>query len=122
MRTRRTQLSTQEKLVYHQKAIALFNQEKFYEAHEAWEEIWLREQSENKRFYQALIVVAGGFHHIQKKRFQPAKKALNKASFWLSQFSELHLQINQKLLCEQIEKIIALIENQNVNFLLFPKI
>lgn len=40
---------------------ALYNQARYYEAHEAWEEAWLREQGETKRLLQGLIQVAAGY-------------------------------------------------------------
>ena len=51
---------------YH-KGIRLFNREKFFEAHEAWEEIWKRTtDEEDKRFLQGLIQAAAFLVHIQK--------------------------------------------------------
>ena len=43
--------------------IALFNARKFFEAHEAWEELWLVEVEPEKTFLQGLIQVAAAFHH-----------------------------------------------------------
>jgi uncharacterized protein len=45
------------------RGIALFNARKFFEAHEAWEELWLVEVEPEKTFLQGLIQVAAGFHH-----------------------------------------------------------
>jgi predicted metal-dependent hydrolase len=41
---------------------ALFDQGKFWEAHEAWEEAWLEEDGEVRLFLQGLIQVAAGYH------------------------------------------------------------
>lgn len=50
------------------KGIHLFNREKFFEAHEAWEEIWKRTtDEEDKKFLQGLIQAAAFLLHIQKK-------------------------------------------------------
>ncbi len=40
---------------------ALFNAACFYEAHEAWEEAWLREEGEVRQLLQGLIQVAAGY-------------------------------------------------------------
>jgi predicted metal-dependent hydrolase len=41
---------------------ALFNQGLYWEAHEAWEELWLELDDEPKIFVQGLIQVAAGYH------------------------------------------------------------
>lgn len=41
---------------------ALFDQERFWDAHEAWEEAWLEEDGEVRLFLQGLIQVAAGYH------------------------------------------------------------
>ena len=45
------------------RGIELFNAGKFFEAHEAWEELWLRESGDEKTGLQGLIQVAAAFHH-----------------------------------------------------------
>jgi predicted metal-dependent hydrolase len=44
--------------------VELFNRGEFWEAHEVWEDLWIREETELKLFYQGLIQVAGAFHHF----------------------------------------------------------
>jgi len=51
----------------------LFNDEKFFEAHEAWEELWHCEQGRDRIFVQALIQIAGHFVHIQKMNWSGAQ-------------------------------------------------
>jgi uncharacterized protein len=41
---------------------ALFNAGRFFEAHEVWEEVWLREAGRRRRLLQGLIQIAAGFH------------------------------------------------------------
>jgi uncharacterized protein len=41
---------------------ALFDQGRFWEAHEAWEEAWLEEDGDVRQFLQGLIQVAAGYH------------------------------------------------------------
>lgn len=40
-----------------------FNAARYFEAHEVWEEVWLRSSDETKVFYQMLIQAAVGLHH-----------------------------------------------------------
>ena len=46
--------------------IALFNEGKFFEAHEVWESVWLRSQGQSRLYYQALIQTAAARVHVQK--------------------------------------------------------
>ena len=43
-----------------------FNRKEFFEAHESWEEIWLRAPKHEKPFLQGIIQVAAGFHHYRR--------------------------------------------------------
>ncbi|MGA2632467.1 MAG: DUF309 domain-containing protein [Terriglobia bacterium] len=43
--------------------IRLFNTQKFFEAHEALEAVWLRAQGEERTFLHGLIQIAAAFHH-----------------------------------------------------------
>ena len=42
---------------------ALFDAGRYWDAHEAWEEIWQRERRPIRSFYQGLIQVAAALHH-----------------------------------------------------------
>jgi len=51
----------------------LWNAQKYYEAHDVLEQLWLAEKNaELARFYQALIQAAGAFVHLQKNFHQPS--------------------------------------------------
>ncbi len=59
--------------------IAFFNQRNYYDAHEAWEEIWLRTSGEEKLFYQMLIQSAVGLHHYERGNARGAGGMYNAA-------------------------------------------
>lgn len=46
--------------------IAYFNARRYYDAHEIWEEIWLRSADDTKLFYQMLVQAAVGLHHYER--------------------------------------------------------
>ncbi len=50
------------------RGIDCFNRRQFFTCHEVLEEIWLTEPEEEKPFYQGLIQVAAGFHHLAEKK------------------------------------------------------
>jgi hypothetical protein len=49
-----------------QRGVELFNAERFWDAHEAWEQIWLAAQGDEKQFLQGLIQLAAAYHHVQR--------------------------------------------------------
>lgn len=50
----------------------LFNDEKFFEAHVAWEHLWHFEKGLDRNFIQAMIQVAGHFVHLNRKNYPGA--------------------------------------------------
>jgi predicted metal-dependent hydrolase len=57
---------------YYAAFFRLWNERRYYEAHDVLEQIWLEEENaELARFYQALIQAAGAFVHLQKNFEQP---------------------------------------------------
>lgn len=49
-----------------------FNSERFFEAHEAWELVWLASAGAEKRFLQGIIQIAAAFHHYQRANWTGA--------------------------------------------------
>ncbi len=43
--------------------IELFNSRRFFDAHEAWEAVWLKASEPDKKFLQGLIQISAAFHH-----------------------------------------------------------
>jgi predicted metal-dependent hydrolase len=73
----------------------LFNQGKFFEAHEVLEHIWLKDRhGPNGAFYKGLIQLAGAFVHLQKKRPQPAASLFKLALANLEKYPATHEQLN----------------------------
>ena len=54
--------------------IEFFNQCDFFEAHEAWEELWTEYQGPSREFYQGLIQVAVCLHHFGNENIRGARK------------------------------------------------
>jgi uncharacterized protein len=52
--------------------IEYFNDRRYFDAHEAWEEIWLRSTGDAKLFYQMLIQAAVGLHHYERDNWRGA--------------------------------------------------
>ncbi len=48
-----------------------FNEQKYYEAHDVLEHLWLKEQGPSHQFFKGLIQLAGAFVHLQKQYRRP---------------------------------------------------
>ncbi len=74
---------------------ALFNQQKFYEAHDILEDLWLPDrQGPNGNFYKGLIQLAGAFVHLQKNRLRPSAALFKLAKANLEKYPALQEQLN----------------------------
>jgi hypothetical protein len=48
-----------------------WNEQRYYEAHDVLEHLWLQTKSEDANFFKGLIQAAGGFVHLQKQHARP---------------------------------------------------
>lgn len=108
---------------YYAAFFLLWNAQKYYEAHDVLEQLWLGEKNaELSRFYKALIQAAGAFVHLQKnfeqpshpkhsRRLPPATRlfelALRNLENLPDEFRQLDLIRFRKLLAGTREKIIV---------------
>src|SRR6476620_7466985 len=49
--------------------IDLYNSGSFFEAHEAWEEVWLDAENSEREFYQGLIQITAAFVHVTRNEY-----------------------------------------------------
>lgn len=108
---------------YYAAYFRLWNERRYYEAHDVLEQLWLVEENvELARFYQALIQAAGAFVHLQKnfeqpshakhgRRLRPATRlfalALRNLENLPDQFRDLDLVRFRKMLTRFREEVIA---------------
>ncbi len=93
----------------------LFNQQKFYEAHDVLEHIWLKDKhGPNGAFYKGLIQLAGAFVHLQKNRPQPSSSLFKLALANLEKYPPMHDHLNVAAVLELIAHWLKLLETQNV--------
>ena len=62
----------------------LFNQQKFFEAHEVWEDCWREAEGDDRTALQGLVQAAAAFHHLQNGNRIGALSLLQKAGSRLS--------------------------------------
>jgi predicted metal-dependent hydrolase len=105
-------LSPEERERLFRAGIDLFNQGRFFEAHEAWEEIWRSTTPEPKDLFQGLIQVAAALHqHLDLKRTEGPRRTLAKARRNLEPFAPEALGIDVADLLTRVEGWEAWLQN-----------
>ncbi len=69
--------------------VALFNQGRYYEAHDALEEAWFADKRPCRDLYQGLLQLGIALHHIEQDNYRGADKMLLRAT---SKFQKLPTQ------------------------------
>jgi predicted metal-dependent hydrolase len=93
--------------------VALFNSRHFFEAHEAWEEIWLHTQPPEKTFLQGLIQVTAAFHHHSRENLRGFKSLLRAGLLKLEGFPAEHRGLQIERLRASARRWIAALENED---------
>jgi uncharacterized protein len=91
------------------RGIEQFNSGRFFEAHETWEEVWLRSPEPEKTFLQGIIQVAAAFHHHSRGNDRGAQTLLNAGLSRLSRFPETHRGIALGSLRSSAEACVAVL-------------
>ncbi len=81
----------------------LFNTQKFFEAHEALEAVWLKVQGEEKILLHGLIQVAAAFHHHTRQNATGFRSLLEKGLKKLERFGTAKAGIDLDNLREQLQ-------------------
>ncbi|MBI4469046.1 MAG: DUF309 domain-containing protein [Acidobacteria bacterium] len=89
------------------KGIALFNDGDYFEAHEAWEELWLVSTGEEKRFLQGLIQCAAALHHIQLQRLGAARRTFERSRLRFEGLPARYMSLDISDFVGQIETFIS---------------
>ena len=58
--------------------IQAFNERRFYDAHEFWEEIWLDHKVEDAKFIQGLIQLSVSYFHLFNQNLNGARSMIKK--------------------------------------------
>ena len=105
-------LTTDEE-AYLEHGIALFNSAKFWEAHEAWERIWMNHPEDGRFFIQGLIQLAAAYHQLGKKVYRGVVIHLKQAQERLKLFPSDFLRIDIPPILQVIDDSLSAIESQS---------
>jgi uncharacterized protein len=78
---------------WYEEGIALFNAGRFFECHEAWEQVWLRADRDTKLFYQGMIQAAVAILHAERGNLAGARSLYAKAREKLDALPAAHMGI-----------------------------
>jgi hypothetical protein len=92
-----------------------WNENRYYEAHDVLEQLWLKTKSPDANYFKGLIQAAGAFVHLQKrfeyplhakhsKRLSPAVRLFRLAERNLLPFSPRHHGVDVAALCQLLRE------------------
>ena len=92
-----------------------WNEQRYYEAHDVLEQLWLKTKPRDADYFKGLIQAAGAFVHLQKRfeqpshakhgrRLPPAVRLFRLAERNLSNFTPRHYGLDVAALCELLQK------------------
>tara|TARA_B100001250_G_scaffold413473_1_gene447751 strand:- start:3058 stop:3423 length:366 start_codon:yes stop_codon:yes gene_type:complete len=94
----------QKDLLY-QSGLKYYKEQKYFEAHEMWEDLWSDFYLEDRKFIQGLIQLSVSFVHIGNGNINGAKSLLNKSRDKFCMFSGIHRNISLARLLSQIKLV-----------------
>ncbi len=106
--------------------INLFNNKKYYDAHELWEELWSEYKLDDDLFIQGLIQLSVAFFHITNLNLKGSRNLFKKCLPKLQQFPDNHRMLNLSeiiMYTKNAEQKVKTIESPNqFDWKLAPKI
>ena len=89
------------------RGVELFNRGAFWEAHEAWEELWLRAGPDIRLFVQGLIQLAAAWHHVGRGNHRGAERLFRSGLEKLAPYRPLHAGIDVSEAAARAEEMLA---------------
>jgi hypothetical protein len=83
--------------------IRLFNEGEFWEAHEAWEPLWLEAEEGYPLFFQGLIQVAAALHHLGRENWGGMAALLRQAVEKLEGYRPRALGLDVEAFLDEVE-------------------
>ncbi len=82
----------------------LFNEGRFWHAHEAWEDVWKRIAADSRIFFQGLIQMAAAYHQLMNGKYTGMLRHCDNALSKLHLFEPEFLGVDVGYLCTKIEE------------------
>ncbi len=95
----------EEARIFHE-GVRLFNEGDWFEAHEAWEDIWHMASGDRKRFYQGLIQCAVTIEHMRRGNPRGVVTVWQSAQEKFKGLDEVYMGVNIPRLLAAIQKLV----------------
>ena len=93
--------------------IKFFNEGRYFEAHEAWEDLWRSARGPLRLFYQGLVQAAVGQYHLAEGNLNGAGAQLQKSLSKLEQYPDRFCRIdNQRLIADLRQSLDTMLTQQ----------
>jgi predicted metal-dependent hydrolase len=90
---------------------ALFNEARYFEAHEVWEALWRQLEGTRKFHCQGLIHAAVGLYHLQRGNNVGARNQLRKSLAKLQRHPESMPEIDSREFIAHVAQILDLLDS-----------
>jgi predicted metal-dependent hydrolase len=94
--------------------INFFNEGRFFEAHEVWEDLWRDSGGPLRLFYQGLVQAAVGLHHLSHGNLDGARSVLHRATEKLEQYPPVFCGVDNAGLVTDLEKALREMTPQSI--------
>ena len=88
------------------KALNLFNSQKWYEAHDAFEDIWNTLDGDERQIIQGILQVSVSQFHLSKGNLNGATILLGEGLGRIKNRTNINLGIDLKTFCECLEELL----------------
>lgn len=85
------------------KGLKSYDEGEYFEAHEAWEDLWSDFNFKDRKFIQGLIQLAVSFVHLKNENMIGAKSLLDKCQNKFEEYRGIHRGINIEALKSSLE-------------------
>ena len=86
--------------------IFFFNAGRYFEAHEAWEDLWRPTRGPLRLYYQGLVQAAVGMHHLGRGNRNGGQAQINKSIAKLEQYPASFCQIDNARLVADLRRVL----------------
>jgi predicted metal-dependent hydrolase len=86
------------------RGVALFNDGRFFECHEALEEVWLKSAGGERAFLHALIQAAAALHHFRQGNDKGARSVYERARRKLENGPAIVMKLDVRAFTRELEE------------------
>jgi len=99
-----------EMSILFEKGLSEYEKGDYFEAHEAWEDLWSDYNFPDRKFIQGLIQLSVSFVHLKNNNLIGARSLLKKCQEKFSEYNGIHRKININDLKYEIEAVSIIYE------------